>query len=74
MLILVQFRYTVPAMIFRMGNSLPRRREAGKEDSMVTRKLGNMAPDFSLQNLAGTERITLPDFRGNKPVSLIFGN
>jgi hypothetical protein len=74
MLILVQLRYTVPAMIFQMENSLPRSREAGKEDRMVTRKLRNMAVDFFLINLAGAETITQSDFRGNKPVSFIFGN
>ena len=37
-------------------------------------KAGDMAPDFTLQNIAGTEAITLSDFRGQKPVALIFGS
>jgi len=37
-------------------------------------KAGDMAPDFTLQNIAGTETITLSDFRGQKPVALIFGS
>lgn len=35
---------------------------------------GDMAPDFTLQNTAGTETITLSDFHGKKPVALIFGS
>lgn len=35
---------------------------------------GDMAPDFTLENIAGTETITLSDFRGKKPVALIFGS
>lgn len=37
-------------------------------------RVGEMAPDFTLQNIAGTETITLSDFRGKKPVALIFGS
>lgn len=37
-------------------------------------KAGDMAPDFTLQNIAGTETITLSNFRGQKPVALIFGS
>lgn len=37
-------------------------------------KAGDMAPDFTLQNIAGTEITTLSDSRGQKPVALIFGS
>ena len=37
-------------------------------------KAGDMAPDFTLHNIAGTETTTLSDFRGQKPVALIFGS
>ena len=37
-------------------------------------RAGDMAPDFTLQNIAGTETITLSSFRGQKPVALIFGS
>jgi hypothetical protein len=37
-------------------------------------KAGDIAPDFTLQNIAGTETITLSSFRGQKPVALIFGS
>ncbi len=37
-------------------------------------KAGEPAPDFTLSNIEGTETITLSDFRGEKPVALVFGS
>jgi hypothetical protein len=37
-------------------------------------KEGDMAPDFTLIDSSGTESVTLSDFRGEKPVALIFGS
>ena len=37
-------------------------------------KAGDLAPDFTLSDISGTESVTLSDFRGNKPVALIFGS
>ena len=37
-------------------------------------KVGDMAPDFTLSDTSGTESVTLSDFRGKKPVALIFGS
>ena len=37
-------------------------------------KVGNIAPDFTLQDITGTETVTLSDFRGKKPVALVFGS
>jgi hypothetical protein len=37
-------------------------------------KVGDLAPDFSLSDISGTESATLSDFRGKKPVALIFGS
>ncbi len=36
--------------------------------------VGRMAPDFNLETQDGTQRISLSDYRGKKPVVLIFGN
>jgi hypothetical protein len=36
--------------------------------------VGRMAPDFNLETHDGTRRISLSEFRGKKPVVLIFGN
>jgi hypothetical protein len=36
--------------------------------------VGRMAPDFTLETYDGTRRISLSEFRGKKPVVLIFGN
>jgi peroxiredoxin len=35
---------------------------------------GDMAPDFTLTDSSGTETVTLSDFRGEKPVALVFGS
>jgi hypothetical protein len=37
-------------------------------------KAGDVAPDFTLLDIGGTESITLSDFRGRKPVALVFGS
>jgi peroxiredoxin len=37
-------------------------------------KVGDQAPDFTLTDRSGKESITLSDFRGKKPVALIFGS
>jgi len=35
---------------------------------------GDMAPDFTLKSPDGKRTITLSDFRGKKPVALVFGS
>ena len=37
-------------------------------------KTGDLAPDFTLQDISGSESVTLSDFRGKKPVALVFGS
>ena len=37
-------------------------------------KVGDLAPDFELFDIRGENPIRLSDFRGNKPVALIFGS
>ena len=37
-------------------------------------KAGEMAPDFTLFDNTGTQTVTLSDFRGKKPVALVFGS
>jgi hypothetical protein len=37
-------------------------------------KVGEMAPDFALQDPSGEEQIRLSDFRGKRPVALVFGS
>ena len=37
-------------------------------------KAGDMAPDFTLSDISGTESVTLSDFREKKPVALVFGS
>ena len=37
-------------------------------------KEGDMAPDFTLSDITGTNEVMLSDFRGKNPVALIFGS
>jgi hypothetical protein len=37
-------------------------------------KVGNPAPDFELYDINGENPIRLSDFKGEKPVALIFGS
>jgi len=37
-------------------------------------RAGDLAPDFTLKDIQGKDSITLSDFRGQKPVALVFGS
>jgi hypothetical protein len=37
-------------------------------------KAGDVAPDFSLSDVTGKTTVCLSDFRGKKPVALVFGS
>lgn len=37
-------------------------------------KVGDLAPDFELQDPEGVARVRLSDFRGHRPVALLFGS
>ncbi len=37
-------------------------------------KAGDIAPDFELRDVNGENSVRLSDFRGQKPVALIFGS
>jgi peroxiredoxin len=37
-------------------------------------KVGDLAPDFELADSSGENQIRLSDFRGRKPVALVFGS
>lgn len=37
-------------------------------------KVGDIAPDFELRDSNGENPVRLSDFKGNKPVALIFGS
>ena len=53
------------------------RKETMKNQKMLDAqapKAGDLAPDFTLSGISGTESVTLSDFRGKKPVALVFGS
>lgn len=35
---------------------------------------GDMAPDFTLRDIEGKDSVRLSDFRGKRPVALVFGS
>ena len=37
-------------------------------------KVGDQAPDFELTDTSGGNRVRLSDFKGRKPVALVFGS
>ena len=37
-------------------------------------RAGDVAPDFTLYDIQGRDSVTLSDFRGEKPVALVFGS
>ena len=37
-------------------------------------RAGDMAPDFTLFDIEGKDSVTLSEFRGKKPVALVFGS
>lgn len=45
-----------------------------KARNRLAPKAGDMAPDFTLFDTTGTDAVTLSDFRGKKPVALVFGS
>ena len=45
-----------------------------KENNPNVPKVGEMAPNFELSDVTGTKTVQLSDFRGKKPVVLLFGS
>ena len=43
-------------------------------NDLETPRVGDLAPDFSLQDPSGEVTVRLSDFRGVKPVALVFGS
>ena len=37
-------------------------------------RAGDLAPDFTLFDIEGKDSVTLSDFRGKRPVALVFGS
>jgi peroxiredoxin len=45
-----------------------------KELDSKAPRAGDLAPDFTLHDIEGKDSVTLSDFRGKKPVALVFGS
>jgi len=57
--------------LFNIRSKLMKRQKG--LDQLAPKK-GDMAPDFTLFDITGAKSVTLSDFRGKKPVALIFGS
>lgn len=60
-----------------MANTIKGRAEANawqKHYEACAPKVGDLAPDFVLLDTKGENQVRLSDFRGIKPVALIFGS
>lgn len=54
---------------------LGRKTKAWQEElDALAPKVGDIAPDFKLYDVSGEKAVRLSDFRGQKPVALIFGS
>jgi len=47
-------------------------RNAGRREGKL--KVGDVAPNFTLASLDGKRKVTLSEYRGERPVALIFGS
>ena len=45
-----------------------------KEYGPLAPKVGDLAPDFELREVSGKNPVRLSDFRGSRPVALVFGS
>ena len=60
-----------------MAQTIKNRREATtwqKHYDKSAPKAGDIAPDFELSDVNGSNTVTLSQFRGEKPVALVFGS
>jgi hypothetical protein len=60
-----------------MGRMMRIRREMSarqKELDAKAPKVGDIAPDFELQDVNGENPVRLSDYRNEKPVALVFGS
>ena len=60
-----------------MSRTIANRDEARRwqaEHDPQAPKVGAPAPDFSLADSSGTRTVRLADFKGQRPVALVFGS
>ena len=55
-------------------NTMKKMKAWQRQAELNAPKPGDLAPDFELPELDGTSTIRLSEFRGKKPVALIFGS
>jgi hypothetical protein len=58
-------------------STLKTRQEANswqKKYDLLAPKVGDLAPDFQLYDINGSDPVRLSDYRDRRPVALIFGS
>lgn len=60
--------------MFKMIKHRNEMRTWQKKFDALAPKIGDIAPDFELRDAKGENPIRLSDFKGGKPVALIFGS
>lgn len=64
-------------IVKEVKNTVHYRKQYTKVQKRLDRKApktGDLAPDFTLASVDGTETVTLSQFRRKKPVVLVFGS
>ena len=64
------------SVVAATARAQPPRRPEGRRPPRQADRLqeGDLAPDFTLKSPDGKQKVTLSDFRGKKPVALVFGS
>ncbi len=62
------------ALVVNMNEWRTHELEWQLEHDLQAPKVGDLAPDFTLQDPSGTAVVRLSDFRGRRPVALVFGS
>jgi peroxiredoxin len=61
-------------MVMGMAQHRKRFKAWQKKMDALAPKVGDMAPDFELRDAEDKDPVRLSDFRGKRPVALIFGS
>ena len=67
----------IPELVTEVKSTIQHRKEIRRWQTKYDKnapKAGDIAPDFTLADITGTNAVTLYDFRGHKPVVLVFGS
>ena len=61
-------------VVFKMNDWRTHELDWQLSNDVASPKVGQLAPDFELADPSGSRRVRLADFRGKRPVALVFGS